>query len=62
MEAQTAKELVDNERDERVQMTSVERTAKVVERDQKCPEKEAEEEAQRVERDCKRLRMSMQRL
>ena len=48
MEAQTAKELADNERDERARMTSVERAAKVVERDRKRAEKEAEEEAQRV--------------
>jgi hypothetical protein len=56
MEAQTAKELADNERDERARMTSVERAAKVVERDRKRAEK-AEEEAQRVakaaERDAK---------
>jgi hypothetical protein len=52
-----AKELADNERDERARMTSVECAAKVVERDRKCAEKEAEEEAQRVAkaaRDCKR--------
>jgi hypothetical protein len=48
MEAQTAKELADNERDERARMTSVERAAKVVERDCKRAEKEAEEEAQRA--------------
>jgi hypothetical protein len=48
MEAQTAKELADNERDERAQITSVERAAKVVEHDRKRAEKEAEEEAQRV--------------
>jgi hypothetical protein len=58
MEAQTVKELADNERDERAQMLSVERAAKVVERDRKHAGKEAEEEAQRVakvvERDCKR--------
>ena len=52
MEAQTAKELVNNERDERARMTSVERAAKVVERDcerdRKRAEKEAEDEAQRV--------------
>jgi len=58
MEAQTAKELADKERDERARMTSVERAAKVVERDRKRAEKEAEEEAQRaakvVERDRKR--------
>ena len=58
MEAQTVKELADNERDERARMTSVERAAKVVERDRKHAGKEAEEEAQRVakvvERDCKR--------
>jgi hypothetical protein len=57
MEAQTAKELADNERDERARMTSVERAAKVVERDRKREEKETEEEAQRVakaaERDAK---------
>jgi hypothetical protein len=47
MEAQTGKELADNERDERAQMTSVERAAKVVEHDCKRAEKEAEE-AQRV--------------
>jgi FKBP-type peptidyl-prolyl cis-trans isomerase len=46
--AQTTKELADNERDERARMTSVERAAKVVERDRKCAEKEAEEEAQRA--------------
>jgi chemotaxis protein histidine kinase CheA len=54
MEAQTAKELADNERDERARMTSVERVAKVVERDcerdrkrdKKSTEKEAEDEAQ----------------
>ena len=58
MEAQTTKELGDNERDERARMTSVERAAKVVERDCKRAEKEAEEEARRVanaaERDRKR--------
>jgi hypothetical protein len=61
MEAQTAKELADNERDERARMTSVERAAKVVERDherdRKRAKKEAEDEAKRVakaERDCKR--------
>jgi len=58
MEAQTAKELADNERDERARMISVERAAKAAERDRNCAEKEAEEEAQRaakvVERDCKR--------
>jgi hypothetical protein len=52
MEAQTAKELANNEWDERSRMTSVECAAKVaakvVERDRKCAEKEAEEEAQRV--------------
>ena len=48
MKAQTTKELADNERDERARMTSVERAAKVVERDRKRAEKEAEEEAQRV--------------
>ncbi len=48
MEAQTAKELADNERDEQARMTSVERAAKVVERDCKRAEKEAEEEAQRA--------------
>jgi hypothetical protein len=52
MEAQTVKELVDNERDERAQMTSAESAAKaaakVVERDHKRAEKEAEEEAQHV--------------
>ena len=57
MEAQTGKELADNERDEQAQMTSVERAAKVVEHDCKRAEKEAEE-AQRVvkaaERDRKR--------
>jgi hypothetical protein len=57
MEAQTAKELADNERDERARMTSVERAAKAAERDRKRAEKEAEEEAQRaakvVERDRK---------
>ena len=47
MEAQTAKELVDNEWDERAQMTSAERVAKVVEHDPKCAEKEAKE-AQRA--------------
>jgi len=51
MEAQTANELADNERNERAGMTSVERAAKVAakvaERDRKCAEKE-EEEAQRV--------------
>ena len=57
MEAQTAKELADNERDERARMTSVECAAKAAERDRKRAEKEAEEEAQRVAkavRDCKR--------
>ena len=61
MEAQTAKELVDNERDEQARMNSVERAdkvaVKVVERNRKRAEKEAEEEAQRVAkavRDCKR--------
>jgi galactokinase len=58
MEAQTAKELADNERDERARMTSVERAAKAAEHDRKRAEKEAEEEAQRaakvVERDRKR--------
>ena len=61
MEAQTAKELADNERDERAQITSVERAAKVVERDRKRrdrkrAEKVAADEAQRVtaaERDRK---------
>jgi hypothetical protein len=52
MEAQTAMELANNERDEQSRMTSVECaakvTAKVVERDRKHAEKEAEEEAQRV--------------
>ena len=48
MEAQTAKELADNERDEQARMTSVERTANVVECDHKRTEKEVEEEAQRV--------------
>ena len=47
MEAQTGKELADNEQDERAQMTSVERAAKVVEHDCKRAKKEAEE-AQRV--------------
>ncbi len=47
MEAQTTKELVDNEQDERARMTSVECAAKVVERDRKRAEKEAEE-AQRA--------------
>jgi hypothetical protein len=58
MEAQTAKELVDNERDERARMTSVECVAKIAERDRKRAEKEAEEESQRaakvIERDRKR--------
>jgi hypothetical protein len=56
MEAQTVKELADNERDERARMTSVERAAKVVERDRKRAEKVAEDEAKRVakaERDRK---------
>ena len=48
MEAQTAKELADKERDEQARMTSVECAAKVVERDRKRAEKEAEEEAQRA--------------
>jgi hypothetical protein len=39
MEAQTAKKLDDNERDERAQMTSVERATKVVERDPKHTQK-----------------------
>ena len=38
-EAQTANELVDNERDERARMTSVERAAKVVEHDRKRTER-----------------------
>ena len=57
IESQTAKEMADNERDERARMTSVERAAKVVERDRKRAEK-AEEEAQRMvkaaDRDRKR--------
>jgi hypothetical protein len=53
MEAQTAKELADNERDERARMTSVERAAKVVERDCKRAEKEAKEEAQRAKTSAK---------
>ena len=52
MEAQTAKELANNERDERARTTSVERAAKMVvrdhERDHKHAEKEAEDEAKRV--------------
>ena len=58
MEAQTAKELADNERDERARMTSVERAAKVAvkvfERDRKRAEKEVEEEAQRVAKAAQR--------
>jgi flagellar biosynthesis GTPase FlhF len=58
MEAQTAKELADNERDERARITSVERAAKVVERDRKRAEKAEDEEAQHaakvVERDAYR--------
>jgi hypothetical protein len=57
MEAQTAKELADNERDEQARMTSVERAAKVVERDRKRTEKVAEDKAKRVakaKRDRKR--------
>ncbi len=47
MEAQTAKELANNEWDEQARMTSVERAAKVVEHDRKRTEK-VEDEAQRV--------------
>ena len=58
MKAQTMKELANNERHERARMTSVERAAKVVERDRKCTEKETEEANKRaakvVERDRKR--------
>jgi hypothetical protein len=54
MEAQTAKELADNERDERARMTSVECAAKMVERDCKRAEKKAEEEAQRVAKAAQR--------
>ena len=41
MEAQTAKELADNQRDERAGMISVVRAAKAAERDRKRAEKEA---------------------
>ncbi len=69
MEAQTAKELADNEQDERARMTSVERAAKVVERDReryrKCAEKARMTSVERAakvveldrERDQKRTEM-----
>ncbi len=49
MEAQTTKELADNERDERARMTSVERAAKVVERDRERDRKRAEKEAEEAQ-------------
>ena len=58
MEAQTAKELASNERDERARMTSVERAAKVavkvVERDRKHAEKEAEGDRKCAEKEAEK--------